>query len=489
MMGETLNDLFAGRDGDVALVEPEAGRRIRFGELWEEVDGLAGRLATVGVRRGDRVALVLGDGPRFVRFLLATTWLGASAAPLNPAYTSEEFRFYLGDLAPRLVVTTTGQAEAARRAGGAATRFVDVDGAQFSALRAAGYEQARPEDVALVLHTSGTTSRPKQVPLLHRNLIANARAIAGFYGLSGDDVSFCAMPLFHVHGLVASVFAALAAGGSVVVPSRLAPGRLRGFAVEHGVTWLSAGPTLHAMILERLRDETIPTLRFVRSCSSALSPELFERCESAYGVPMVEAYGMTEASHQIASNPLPPADRKVGTVGVASPGVDIRIVDRDGCDVELGEVAITGPGLTPGYAANPSANEQSFFGDGWFRTGDRGRFDEDGYLVLEGRIKELIIRGGENISPFEVEAALSAHPLVADAVAFGIPDSRYGEQVGAAVVLTAECDEAALRAWCRERLAPFKVPARIFVLDEIPRTPTGKLQRARIGGRLIEAGS
>jgi acyl-CoA synthetase (AMP-forming)/AMP-acid ligase II len=319
---------------------------------------------------------------------------------------------------------------------------------------------------------------------LHRNLAANARAITGFYGLGESDVSFCAMPLFHVHGLVASVLAALAGGGSVIVPSRFVPGRFLRYAREHGATWVSAGPTLHAMILDRLDGERVPTLRFARSCSSALSAELFERCEAAYGVPMVEAYGMTEGSHQIASNPLPPAERKVGSVGVPSPGVEIRIVDTGGADTEIGEVAIRGPGVTEGYVANPDANAQSFFGERWFRTGDRGRFDADGYLVLEGRLKELIIRGGENISPFEIEAALAAHPQVADSVAFAIPDPRYGEEVGAAVVLTGEAGEAELRSWCRERLAPFKVPRTIFILDEIPRTPTGKLQRARIGAKL-----
>jgi acyl-CoA synthetase (AMP-forming)/AMP-acid ligase II len=297
------------------------------------------------------------------------------------------------------------------------------------------------------------------------------------------------MPLFHVHGLLASVLAALAAGGAVVVPSRFVPGRFLRHATENRVTWVSAGPTLHGMILDKLGGARVPTLRFARSCSSALSPELLERCEAAYGVPMVEAYGMTEGSHQIASNPLPPGKRKVGSVGVASPGVQIRIVDPQGADAELGEVAIRGPGVTPGYVANQAANDAAFFDEGWFRTGDRGRFDSDGYLVLEGRLKELIIRGGENISPFEIEAVLAAHPSVSDAVAFGIPDARYGEEVGAAVVLTGKSDEGALRGWCAGRLAPFKVPRQIFVLDEIPRTPTGKLQRARIGASLTGSGS
>jgi acyl-CoA synthetase (AMP-forming)/AMP-acid ligase II len=481
-----ITDLNCGTDDSTALIEPESGRRVSAAELREEVATLAGKLAAAGIERGDRVSLILPDGPQFVRFVLATTALGAAVAPLNPGYTADEFHFYLEDLEPRFVLTASGEATAARTAVPHGPTFIDVDGDGLAALAPADHPGARSEDVALVLHTSGTTSRPKQVPLRHQNLVTSARAITEFYGLGESDVSFCAMPLFHVHGLVASVLAALAGGGSVIVPSRFVPGRFLRFARENNATWVSAGPTLHSMILDKLGGERVPTLRFTRSCSSALSAELFERCEAAYGVPMVEAYGMTEASHQMSSNPLPPRHRKVGSVGVPSPGVEIRIVGADGSDVDVGEVAIRGPGVTDGYVANADANAQSFFGDHWFRTGDRGRFDADGYLVLEGRIKELIIRGGENISPFEIEDALAAHPLVADSVAFAIPDPRYGEEVGAAVVLSGDSDEAALRSWCGERLAAFKVPRRIFVLEEIPRTPTGKLQRARIGAKLLE---
>jgi len=484
----TLIDLLEGQDDCVALIEADAGRRISFGALRAEIEKLAGKLAAAGVRRGDRVGLVIPNGPQFVRWLFAATTLGASAAPLNPSYSREEFAFYFGDLEPRLVLSSSGAPAAARQAAGPDLQFLSVDGDELGGLAPISHEAADPDDVALVLHTSGTTSRPKQVPLLHRNLAANAAAIAEFYRLSENDISFCAMPLFHVHGLVASVLSALSAGGSVVVPSRFVPGRFWRFATEYGVTWLSAGPTLHTMILDKFGTETVPTLRFVRSCSSPLARELFDRCESVYGAPAVEAYGMTEGSHQIASNPLPPGRRQAGSVGVPAPGVEIRVVDDKGRDAAVGEVAFRGPGLTPGYVGNPSANEQSFFGDGWFRTGDRGRFDEYGYLVLEGRIKELIIRGGENISPFEVEAALRAHPAVDDAVAFAIPDTRYGEVVGVAVVLRGEIDEAALRSWCAERLAPFKLPKQIFVLDAIPRTPTGKVQRARIGKTLTGSG-
>jgi acyl-CoA synthetase (AMP-forming)/AMP-acid ligase II len=481
---QTLDDLVrSAPPSATALIEPDTGTQASYGELQAGVTALARALSTTGVARGDTVGIVVSAGPQFLRSLLAVVSLGAAAAPLNPSYTSDEFAFYLDDLAPRLVLSRTGDAAAARHG---VVPFLDIDQVADSSTRErpAG---ADADDVALVLHTSGTTSRPKQVQLLQRNLVANARAIAQFYELSSHDVSFCVMPLFHVHGLVASVLAQWAAGGTVVLPTRFAPGRFLRTARDHGVTWFSAGPTLHAKILDKHDGQAVHTLRFVRSCSSALPAELFTQLESIYGVPVLEAYGMTEASHQISSNPLPPGRRAAGSVGIPLPAVEIRVVDPDGRDTDVGEVAIRGPGLTPGYAANPQANAESFF-DGWFRTGDRGRFDQTGHLVLEGRLKELIVRGGENISPFEIEAALNQHPAVADSVAFGIPDARYGELVGAAVVLLdGDADEDSLREWCSTRLAPFKVPKQIFLLDEIPRTPTGKLQRARIGSSLLGA--
>jgi acyl-CoA synthetase (AMP-forming)/AMP-acid ligase II len=348
---------------------------------------------------------------------------------------------------------------------------------------ATSFEPGRPDDPALLLHTSGTTSRPKQVPLLQRNLTAQAASIASHYGLGEHDVSFCPMPLFHVHGIVASTLAQISVGGTVVVPRRLVPGRFWAQAREHGMTWYSASPTPHQKLIARL-DEPPVTLRFVRSCSSALSPELMREVEDRLGVPILEAYGMTEATHQMTSNPLPPDERLPGSVGVSA-GAEVRIVDDDGRDVpagEPGEVAIRGPGLTPGYLGNEQANAEAFF-DGWFRTGDIGVL-LNGYLWLKGRRKEMINRGGENISPHEVEAVLVSHPLVAEAVAFSVPDPKYGERVAAAVVLGGELSAEELRRHARESLAAFKVPDTIYPVAEIPRTPTGKVQRSRMASYL-----
>jgi oxalate---CoA ligase len=335
--------------------------------------------------------------------------------------------------------------------------------------------------VAVILHTSGTTSRPKQVPLRHRNLASSARTIAAHYQLGPGDVSFCVMPLFHIHGIVASALATLSSGGTVVVPRRFTPHRFWPQAREYRATWLSAGPTLHRMILDQADEQgPPPALRFTRSCSSALSPALLERAEAVYGVPMLEAYGMTEASHQMASNPLPPAERLPGSVGVAT-GTEIAIVDKTGAalpDGAPGEVVIRGPGVMDGYVANPAATAEAFFGD-WFRTGDLGSLS-GGYLTLVGRLKEMIIRGGENIAPAEIEQVLMAHPAVREAVCFGVPDDKYGELVGAAVTLDQPADTRQLTDHCRDQLASFKVPAQITVVTEIPHTATGKIQRRRV---------
>ena len=494
---EPLLELIGGDESQEALVCPDDGIAISYAELGRAVTGLAGRLRDAGVGRGDRVAVVLPNGPEIVALLFALASLGATMAPLNPAYTEPEYRFFLDDLAPQLVLVGAGAAPAARAAAGT-IGLVEVlpwesglpprlsVGGGVNTRGLAPVTQGGPEDVALLLHTSGTTSRPKQVPLLQRNLTAQARSIAGHYRLGPDDVSYCPMPLFHVHGLIASTLAQLAAGGTVVVPRRFSPRRFWAQAADHGVTWFSAGPTMHRMILDQ-PGGPIATLRFARSCSSALSPQLLRAAEARLGVPMVEAYGMTEAGHQMTSNPLPPAARIEGSVGVPT-GADIRIVDAAGVDVApgaAGEVAIRGPGLTPGYLNNERANSEAFF-DGWFRTGDEGAI-EDGYLHLRGRLKELIIRGGENISPLEVEAVLLAHPQVAEAVAFGVADSKYGQTVAAAVVLRGEATAEELRSDARRSLAGYKVPDTIHIVAEIPKTPTGKVQRSRMATHLEEA--
>jgi acyl-CoA synthetase (AMP-forming)/AMP-acid ligase II len=349
------------------------------------------------------------------------------------------------------------------------------------------------DSVALVLHTSGSTGRPKRVPLTHANLAISAGNVARHYGLGPDDVSMCVMPLFHVHGLVASTLATLSTGGTVVVPSKFSPLSFWRVAKDYGVTWYSAVPTIHQLLLARVTDPAsrpagTERLRFIRSCSAALPPQVMHSLEAAFGAPVLEAYGMTEAAHQMSSNPLPPADRKPGSVGRGT-DVQISIMDAAGKHLatgERGEVVIKGPNVIRGYENNPEANAKSFV-DGWFRTGDQGFLDEQGYLTLVARLKELINRGGEKISPREIDEVLLAHPSVAEAVCFGVPHQTWGEEVAAAVVVRENVTESELLAYCKERLADYKRPKQIHITDTIPRTATGKIQRGVVAKAFANA--
>jgi len=392
-----------------------------------------------------------------------------------------------------VLLVPPGDSAPARAAFKSKHAVIEVGFDEHSSLRfapAANASQTEPSlpsdnDVALVLHTSGTTSRPKMVPLRHSNLAASVANIVRSYRLSHDDVSLCVMPLFHVHGLLASTLAALGAGGTVVVPPRFSPFDFWSLVREHRVTWYSAVPTIHQLLVRRAaqgrRNYRAESLRFARSCSAALSPQLMWQLEDVLGVPTLEAYGMTEASHQMASNPLPPEARRPGSVGRGT-GVEIAILGEH-CDLVApgiaGEVAVRGPSVMTGYEANPAATQEAFCDD-WFRTGDEGFLDEAGYLMLRGRIKELIIRGGEKIAPREIDDVLLRHHAVAEAVTFGVPHRSWGEEVAAAVVLKGEVGKRELADFCREHLADFKVPRQFFFVNEIPRTATGKIQRRHV---------
>jgi acyl-CoA synthetase (AMP-forming)/AMP-acid ligase II len=472
----------------IALISPEQNVKLTYGELIAQVTAVAESLAAFGIRRGDRIAMALPNGIAVVVCFLAASQAG-TAAPLNPSYKEDEFKFYLDDTNAKVLLLPPDGAEEARRAAGdrVPVLAVETDAAGTVTLRGVAERQPvappTPADVALVLHTSGSTGRPKRVPLAHANLTISARNVARHYALSGDDVALCVMPLFHVHGLVASTLATLSTGGTVVVPAKFNPLSFWRVARDHGVTWYSAVPTIHQLLLARAdpaggRPAGAERLRFIRSCSAALPPQVMHDLEQAFGAPVLEAYGMTEAAHQMASNPLPPADRKPGSVGPGA-SVQISIMDADGNHQprgQQGEVVIKGPNVITGYENNPEANATSFV-DGWFRTGDQGFLDDNGYLTLVARIKELINRGGEKVSPREIDEVLLAHPAVAEAVAFGMPHPTWGEEVAAVVVLRDPATSADLLAYCKERLAEFKRPKQIFISDTIPRTATGKIQR------------
>jgi acyl-CoA synthetase (AMP-forming)/AMP-acid ligase II len=492
-MTQTILDLLAAGTPDApALLAPERPP-LSFGRLRETVQSLAGQLAALGLGRGNRVALAMSNGPELaLSFLAAATC--ATAAPLNPKYRQDEFAFYYEDTRAAAVIVPPGQLEAARAAATPEMRIIEVipqpDGtvtfeAASGSPPARSLELAQPDDVAMILHTSGTTSRPKRVPLRHRNLAASAANIRATLALSPDDRALCVMPLFHIHGIVATLLAPLSAGGAVAVPPGFDALRFWGWVQELKPSWYSAVPTMHQLLLTRAERnaEVIRAnpLRFIRSSSAPLPPVVMERLEAVFGAPVLESYGMTEASHQMTSNPLPPLARKSGMVGYGV-GVEAAIMDEFGAILPpgaLGEVVVRGPNVVDGYENNPEANATAFT-NGWFRTGDQGMLDADGYLQLTGRLKELINRGGEKISPLEIDDVLLRHPAVAEAVAFAAPHTTLGEEVHAAVVLKGEATERELRTHCAASLADFKVPRQVHILQEIPRGATGKLQRMNL---------
>ena len=501
---ETIAQLITlGREEDAAIGAP--GRpALTYRGLQDLAARTVASLNRVGIGRGDRVAIVLPNGPEMATAFVAVA-AGATSAPLNPAYRAEEFDFYLSDLHAKALLIQRGfdspaRAVATRRqvpiielvpiADGAAGDFTLDTGDMPPATPAAG-GLAAAEDVALVLHTSGTTSRPKIVPLRQRNVAASAHHIRETLALTHGDVCLNIMPLFHIHGLIAAVLASLAGGASVSCTPGFNALKFFGWFDEVKPSWYTAVPTMHQAILaraDRNKDEVARgRLRLVRSSSASLPPQVMEALEATFGAPVIEAYGMTEASHQMASNPLPPRPRFPGSVGIAA-GPEIAIMTDDGDLLpagELGEIVIRGPNVTDGYEANPEANAKGFT-NGWFRTGDQGYLDPDGYLRLTGRLKELINRGGEKISPLEVDTILMDHPAVAQVATFAVRHDKLGEEVAAAVVLRdgMSLDERTLRDFAAQRLADFKVPRKILFMAEIPKGATGKLQRIGLAKQL-----
>jgi len=500
--GTILEFLKAGADDAPALSAP-GGTPLSYRNLRKLVEDSAASLASQGIGPNDRVGIVLDNGPEMAAAFLSIG-SAATAAPLNPSYKADEFEFYLTDLGAKLLVVAEGKdtpaVGVAKKLGIPIARLVahPEKGAGSFTLR---YEQpgahpakpvtaATPDDIALVLHTSGTTSRPKIVPLAHKNIAASASNIRKTLELSTSDRGLVIMPLFHIHGLIAALSAPLSAGGEVCCSPGFNALKFFSWVDEVKPTWYTGVPTMHQAILLRApgNQEIVKNhrLRFIRSSSSALPPTVIAELERVFHIPVIEAYGMTEAAHQMASNPLKGA-RKPGTVG-PSGGPAIRIVDETGTTVptgHTGEIVIKGPNVMTAYENNPKANADAFY-DGWFRTGDQGTMDEDGYVAITGRLKEIINRGGEKISPREVDEIIMDHPAVHQCVTFAMPHDMLGEEVAAAIVLRQgiAATDKELREFASARLAPYKVPKKILILEQIPVGATGKLQRIGLAQKL-----
>jgi acyl-CoA synthetase (AMP-forming)/AMP-acid ligase II len=502
---ETIADLLQrGADDAAAIGAPGGLAPLRYRDLRALVRRTVADLNSFGIGRADRVVLVLPNGPEAAAAFLSVG-AGATTAPLSRGLTADEFEFNLTDLRAKALVVEAGL-DSPARAVASRLRIPAIElvphrdqGAGAFSLRlllkngAGPFEGglAQPDDEALVLHTSGSTSRPKIVPLLHRNVTASARNIMTALQLTPDDVCLNIMPLFHIHGLMAAVLSSLAAGAQVHCSPGFNALRFFQWLDEVRPTWYTAVPTMHQAIVSRASRHAEELgrmrLRLIRSSSSSLMPQVMEDLERTFRCPVIEAYGMTEAAHQMTSNPLPPRERKAGSVGVPA-GPEVAIMDEEGKILsrgQTGEVVIRGANVMPGYEANPEANENAFLDD-WFRTGDQGFIDRDGYLRLTGRLKELINRGGEKIAPIEIDVVLMDHPAVQQCVAFAIPHHKLGEDIGAAVVLREghTCTDRELREFAARRLEHWKVPRTFVFVHEIPKGRTGKLQRIGLAAKL-----
>jgi oxalate---CoA ligase len=502
----TIHELLAGKTATTVAFAASGCPPLTYGGLRTHIERTVTSLNRLGIGRNDRVALVLPNGTEMATAFVAVA-AGATSAPLNPAYRADEFEFYLSDLNAKALIVERGSASPALgvaaklkipvieivRVGSDPAGVFElvpvVGGKTVVAAAAGGF--AGPDDIALVLHTSGTTSRPKIVPLSQRNVCASAGHILDILNLTPADRGLSIMPLFHIHGLIGSVLSTLTAGGSVFCTPGFNALKFFAWMDEAKPTWYTAVPTMHQAILARAANNreiiTRHPLRFIRSSSSSLPPQVLHELEQVFNTPVLESYGMTEAAHQMTSNPLPPRPHKPGTVGVAA-GPEVAIMDENGKLLgrdATGEVVIRGPNVTKGYENNPKANAEGFT-HGWFRTGDQGVLDAEGYLTITGRLKEIINRGGEKISPREVDEVLMDHPAVQQVVTFAMPHAKLGEDVAAAVVLREgkSADEKEIREFAAKRLADFKVPRKILILDEIPKGATGKLQRIGLAAKL-----
>ena len=497
-MTKTIRNLINNnKDNDIAITSDD-NKPIKFLELKEHVYNISGQLSGNGIVKTDRAAIILPNGPEMATaFLAVSSYM--SAAPLNPSYKLSEYEFYLNDLKPKIVIVEKNSSnpvvEAANKLGIEICEIKKIEAAPAGIFNlynsSKNFYESDECDEALVLHTSGTTSRPKVVPLTNKNIYSSAVNISKTLNLTSSDHCYNIMPLFHIHGLIAILSSSIYAGASVYASAGFNALKFLDKAKKENISWYSGVPTMHQGILMRakknMEQATNLSLRFIRSSSASLPPAVFEELREVFKAPVIEAYGMTEATHQMTSNPIPPEIQKAGFVGKPA-GPEVCIMDTDGNKLEIGsegEVCIRGDNVTSGYENNEEANKLSFT-DGWFRTGDQGFFDKDGYLKISGRLKEIINRGGEKVSPLEIDNVLMEHEAIEQVVTFGVKDKLLGETIGVALVLNHgfQCTEKELKEYARQHLADFKIPKYICFLEEIPKGATGKLQRIGLAAKL-----
>jgi len=461
---------------------------LTYADLWDAAARVTTLLKSFGVEQGDRVGIMLPNVPAFPIAYYGTLGAGAVVVPMNPLLKSREVAYYLGDSGAKVLFAWHGAAgEAAKGAAETGTRVVDVtdpllmlDGPDPTPITA-----DRDGDDAVILYTSGTTGRPKGAELTHANLTRNAELTATtlLKSSTGDVVMGC-LPLFHVFGLTCGLNATVASGSTLTLLPRFDPGKALEIIQRDRVTIFEGVPTMYAAMLHHTGERPdVSSLRLCISGGAAMPVEVMRGFEEAFGCIILEGYGLSETS-PVASFNHPDKVRKPGSIGTPIAGVEMRLIDADGADVpagEIGEIAIRGHNVMKGYWGRPDATAEAIQ-DGWFRTGDLAKVDEDGYYYIVDRKKDLIIRGGYNVYPREIEEVLYEHPAVAEAAVIGIPHPELGEDVGAAVKLKpgGTATPADLRAFVRERVAAYKYPRHVWIVDDLPKGPTGKILRREV---------
>ena len=501
----TLYNLILAIDGNNVFIQAPDESNITYKDLLKYVDNTFNQLSSLNIKKGERIALALENGSAMACTFVAIA-SNFTSCPLNPAFTKEEFKFYYDDLKVKAVIIEENKLIQAREAAEELNiEIIDLKKKTSSNFIKLNIEinntnknyspDSNEDDIAMILHTSGTTSRPKMVPLTHKNLMASAKNISTTLNLNKNDKCLNIMPMFHIHGLIAAILAPIYQSGSIITPSGFDALKFFRWIEEYKPTWYTAVPTMHQAILSRApRNIDIiqnNPLKFIRSSSASLPSIVMKNLERVFNTCVIESYGMTEAAHQMTSNPLPTRKRKSGTVGLAA-GPDVallyknKIINNDQNNRNItGHIIIKGENITNGYINNPKANAESFI-NGWFLTGDEGMFDDDGYLKITGRLKEIINRGGEKISPKEIDEILMDNENIQQAVAFSVPHEKLGEDLFAAVVLKENkiTNEDELKDYCKNRLTKFKIPRKILIIQEIPKGPTGKLQRIGLAEKL-----
>ncbi|CAG7573509.1 long-chain acyl-CoA synthetase [Barrientosiimonas humi] len=461
-----------------------------------EIDEASARVATLltdrGIASGDAVGVMLPNTPQFVIAYYGVLRAGGVVVPMNPLLKSREVAYYLGDSGARMLFAAEAfgpEAQAGAEQSGAEVVIVGEPAGFVSSLRD---QEPRPEvadreddDTAVLLYTSGTTGQPKGAELTHANLASNVRVTQDdLLQLTADDVVFGGLPMFHVFGQTCALNTAMAAGATLLLLPRFDAGVAAELLATHRATVFAGVPTMYAALLGLDDAPALPDLRVCVSGGASMPVEVLRRFEERFDAPVLEGYGLSETS-PVASFNLPDRERRVGSIGVPVSGVEMRVLDPQGQEVatgEVGEIAVRGANVMKGYWNRPEQTAEVLSDDGWFRTGDLGKRDEDGYFYIVDRKKDLVIRGGYNVYPREIEEVLYEHPDVAAAAVVGVPHPSLGEEVGAAVVLKTGASTTAdeLRDFVKQRVAAYKYPRLVWVEDDLPKGPTGKIQKRDI---------